>query len=236
MAGKRELVALLYRADWTRLCLSGEVHGVDASVPTMVTETRAPWDMPFPKAPPSPKAPPFEPSGPAASDWTLLLAPGRRYREESADGRQVRGCDGERVWRWFADLPPGVEIKFDSRPRPPHPELLAPSWLLAGYKLTIKGKVTACGRPGVRVLATPRRAERGWRAGHSAGLLPALRLPPVIQYDQVIAVVDAELGILLSCERRRGDHPAGVPARQLDQLHRVDSPHRLGVAAGVPEA
>ena len=207
MPGKRELVALLYRADWTRLCLSGEVHGVDASVPTVVTETGPRKDVPFP---PFPKAPPFETFRPETNDWTLLLAPGMRYREESADGRHAQGCDGERVWRWVADLPPGVEIRFDSRPRPPHPELLAPSWLLAGYKVTIKGKVTACGRPGVRVLATPRRAERGWRAGHSAGLLPALRLPPVIQYDQVIAVVDAELGILLSCERRRGDQSPEV--------------------------
>ena len=27
----------------------------------------------------------------------LLLAPGRRYREQTPDG--VRGCDGERSWR-----------------------------------------------------------------------------------------------------------------------------------------
>src|SRR5215469_195397 len=205
MAKKRELVALLYRADWTRLSLSGEVHGVDTSVPMVATET-GPWrDVPFP-----PKAPPFEPFGPEATDRTLLVAPGMRYREESADGRRVQGCDGERVWRWFAELPPGVEIRFDGRPQPPSPELLAPSWLLAGYKLTTKGKVTACGRPGVRVLATPRRAVRGWHTGHSTGLLPALRLPPVIQYDRVVAVVDAELGILLSCERRRGDQPPEV--------------------------
>jgi hypothetical protein len=207
MPSKRELVALLYRADWTRLCLSGEVHGVDASVPTMVTVTRARGDVPFP---PFPEAPPFEPFGPEANDRTLLLAPGQRYREENAGGRRVRGCDGERVWRWFADLPPGVEIRFDGRPRPPSPELLAPSWLLAGYKLTIKGNVTACGRPGVRVLATPRRAARGWRAPHVAGPLPAFHWPPVIQYDRVVAVVDTELGILLRCERRRGDQPAEV--------------------------
>src|SRR5215469_14397043 len=109
MAGKRELVALLYRADWTRLSLAGEVHGVDESVPTVVTKTGAGRDMPFP---PFPKAPPFEPFEPEATDRTLLVAPGMRYREESADGRHVQGCDGERVWRWFAELPPGVEIRF----------------------------------------------------------------------------------------------------------------------------
>src|SRR5215470_2905172 len=181
MPGKRELVALLYRADWTRLCLSGEVHGVDPLVPTVVTKTGAGRDDPFP---PFPKAPPFEPFWPEANDRTLLLAPGMRYREESADGRRVQGCDGERVWLWSADLPPTVEIGVDRRPRPPHPELLAPSWLLSGYKLTIKGKVTAYGRPCVRVLATPRRAARDWRAPHLAGL-PAFRLPPIFAYDQV---------------------------------------------------
>src|SRR6266568_778210 len=141
MPAKRKLVALLYRADWTRLCLSGEVHGVDRSVNTVLTETRAWRDAPFP---PFPKAPPFPPFGSEADDRTLLVAPGKRYREESADGRHVQGCDGERVWQWFADLPPEAEIRFDSRPQPPCPELLAPSWLLAGYKLAIKGKVTAC--------------------------------------------------------------------------------------------
>jgi hypothetical protein len=170
----------------------------DVNVTTVVTDMRSWRDMPF------------LPSEPEENDRMLLLAPGRRYREESAGGRRVRGCDGERVWRWFADLPPGVEIRFDGRPRPPSPELLAPSWLLAGYKLTIKGKVTACGRPGVRVLATPRRAARGWRTGHSAGLLPALHLPPLTRYDRVVAVVDAELGILLSCEGQHGDQPPVV--------------------------
>jgi hypothetical protein len=204
MPTKQELVALLYRADWTRLCLSGDVHGPDEPVMAGATVTTGPkgtWPMPDAR---------FLPFEPEVNDRILLLAPGKRYREESVDGRHVHGCDGERLWRWYADLPPEVEIRFDNRPRPPCPELLAPSWLLAGYKLTIRGKVTACGRPGVRVLATPRRAASGWHAGHSAGLLPALRVPPVIQYDQVVAVVDAELGILLSCERRRGDQPPQV--------------------------
>lgn len=29
MVGERELVALFYRADWARLCLSGEMRGLD---------------------------------------------------------------------------------------------------------------------------------------------------------------------------------------------------------------
>jgi hypothetical protein len=77
MTGKRELVALLYRADWTRLCLSGEVHGPGEPMMAGVTGTTAAtetWPMP------DPRFPPFERG---VNDRTLLLAPGRRYREES---------------------------------------------------------------------------------------------------------------------------------------------------------
>lgn len=48
MVDEPELVALLHRADWTRLCLSGEVRGLDG--------------------PPDPDA---------EERVTLLLAPGR---------------------------------------------------------------------------------------------------------------------------------------------------------------
>jgi hypothetical protein len=228
MPGKRELVALLYRADWTRLCLSGEVHGPGEPGMAGFTATAAPakmWPVPDPR---------FPPFAPEVNDRMLLLAPGRRYREESVDGRHVHGCDGERLWRWYADLPAGVEIRFDNRPRPPCPELLAPSWLLSGYKLTINGTVTACGRPGIRMLATPRRPARGLRAGHPVGLLPPLRWPPVIQYDQVVAVVDAELGILLSCERRRGDQPPQVSEfRSLTVDPEIDEARFTGPAGSV---
>lgn len=32
MVGERGLAALLYRADWARLCLSGEMRGLDESL------------------------------------------------------------------------------------------------------------------------------------------------------------------------------------------------------------
>ena len=38
---------------------------------------------------------------------TLTLAPGKRYRLATEDGSRVLGCDGERVWQWLADVPPG---------------------------------------------------------------------------------------------------------------------------------
>lgn len=47
MATERELVALLHHADWTRLSLSGEVHGGGWAT-SVFTGTRARPDMPFP--------------------------------------------------------------------------------------------------------------------------------------------------------------------------------------------
>ncbi|HEX8005434.1 MAG TPA: hypothetical protein VF482_03300, partial [Trebonia sp.] len=55
MIGERELVALLYRADWTRLSLSGEVYGSDERVLSMATfiqAHRADSGGPFPPFPP----------------------------------------------------------------------------------------------------------------------------------------------------------------------------------------
>jgi hypothetical protein len=204
MATERELVALLYRADWTRLSLSGVVHGAEEWTTSVFTETRARPGMPFPPHPPFPP-PGFGAGADPTAELTLLLAPGKRYRAEIPDGQWVKGCDGERVWEWFPELPPSTEVRLFGGPRPPLPTLLAPSWLLTGYRLAIEGEVTACGRAGVRVVAAPRgdARSRGTRPG-GLPLMP-FRWPPLVEYDHVSAVVDAELGILLSCERREGD-------------------------------
>jgi len=235
---ERELVGLLYRADWTRLSLSGTVQGVNTGLYSIFTETLdkgsgRSWSS---ATPPPPFTPPFSPppfspppeeplseeplseeplSGDVPSaERTLLVAPGKRYREDSADGSYASGCDGKRVWQWYAQLPPAVSLRFDDRPRPPFPQLLAPSWLLTGYDLALDGEVTVCGRPCVRVLATPReRGSRGetgnrgngWSA-RSVGIIPVPSLfdEAVETWDEVAAVVDAELGILLRCSRRHG--------------------------------
>jgi hypothetical protein len=171
MVGEQDLIALLHRADWRRLCLSGEVRGEQGV--------------------------------------TLLLAPGKRYREELPGERQVCGCDGERIWRWAADEPSGPRARLIGGPQPPFPLLLAPSWLLDRYELTIAGDTTACGRAAIRVEATPRRSlpDGPGPRGLSYGVLPVSprRASLSFRYDHVSAIVDAELGILLSCERRRGD-------------------------------
>jgi hypothetical protein len=237
MTGEQELVALLYRADWARLSLSGRVRGIDESTfsTLTVTEGRRPKrGEPFP--------PPFPPFSfapgqePGAAELAVQVAPGKRYREESPDGRQVRGCDGERIWLWVADPAAGTEVRLAGRPQPPFPVLLAPFWLLGGYQLSIEGEATACGRAGVRVVATPRpdvRRREGWdwrdgfdgldgleglerrvgwggRGGRGWPLIPPLRWSSFTRFDRVACVVDAELGILLRCECVRGDRSPSV--------------------------
>jgi hypothetical protein len=74
MLAERELVALLYRADWTRLGLSGEVSGVDETSLTMITHVQAghrETGGPFPPFPPG-----FTARRPELT--RLLVAPGRR--------------------------------------------------------------------------------------------------------------------------------------------------------------
>ncbi len=182
---------------------------------TTVTEERRPWrawrEHGFPPYPPFSFGP-----GPWRDDPepTLLVAPGRRYRLENSGGRHVRGCDGERIWLWLADLPPDTKVRLAGAPQPPFPSLLAPSWLLSGYELSIEGEAALCGRAGVSVVAVPRR-DASWRGGRGRGrgraLGPSLfGWPTSVTSDRVTAVVDAELGILLRCERQRGARPPDV--------------------------
>jgi hypothetical protein len=216
MTGEQELVALLYRADWTRLSLSGTVRGVDEPTFSMLSEGRRAR-----RGEPSPPPPPFPPfsfgSGkePGAAELTVLLAPGKRYREENPDGSQIRGCDGARIWLWVADPPTATEVRLSGIPQPPFPLLLAPCWLLGGYQLSIEGETTTCGRTGVRVVAERRRnaRERDGRTGRSSPgwpLIPPLRWASSVRCDHVACVVDTELGILLRCELVRGDRSPDV--------------------------
>ena len=221
---ERELVGLLYRADWTRLALTGTVRGGDTGVHTLATEaddgagsgrswTIGTFGPPFPQSGDADTEPHAETDTETDAERTLIVAPGKRYRESSADGSYASGCDGERIWQWYGQLRPGLTLRFDPRPRPPVPVLLAPSWLLTGYELGLEGEETACGRAGLRVLAARRdRGGRGMRNGRISGVMP---VPSLINarfetWDEVQAVVDVELGFLLWCRRRRGTGPAEV--------------------------
>ena len=205
MVAERELVALLHRADWTRLCLSGEVHEAGGPFPPFT----------------------FEPAPPRPHLMKLLIAPGKRYRRDSLDGQFARGSDGEHIWEWWRDPPPG-DVHLGGAPESPFPALLCPSWLLAGYDLEVGGPVSTCGRDGIRVAATPRRDASP--AG-AAPFQPSSPWPRVL-FDHVDAIVDAGLGILLRCERRKADHAAELIEFRSLTLEKVPDPAQFTAPAG----
>jgi hypothetical protein len=201
---ERELVGLLYRADWTRLALTGTVRGADWMPNTNFTHRWRSWEtgprshrFPLPDPPQWMTESTDEQWG---AERSLVLRPGRRYRVTSSGGSRVIGCDGERAWQWFAQPPTGTKVTFDHRPGVPVPELLAPVWLLLGYRLTVGEETTVAGRPGIAITGVARPGRIRGFAG--SALLPwgLLRRP-----DRVTAVIDAEFGIVLRRELSRGD-------------------------------
>jgi hypothetical protein len=229
MVSERELIGLLYRADWTKLTLSGTVTGTEPVTDIIIVQSARPPSGPWRQH--------ERVSGPSWSftpgvedaRCTLSVAPGQRFRADGTDGDWALGCDGTRMWHWFRDRPAdtsaqfdftGSEVRFDlsgsDRPRPPYRALLAPTWLLTGYSLALDGEETIAGRPAVRIRGTVRTvAERttrvGGRPGRSTGIgglfapLPRWLSGPEPRDEQVEAVVDAELGILLRCSRWSAD-------------------------------
>ena len=266
MVSERELIGLLYRADWTKLALTAMVTGAEPVLDTDITvqsdePLSGPWRRADGDPPPwrpedaGPPLPPglsghvppwmverlkekmrgarrergsgpawtFEPGGESAV-CTLSVAPGRRFRAEGADGSWALGSDGARIWHRFRDLPSDAEISFgflqlDDWPRAPYRALLAPSWLLARYSLVLDGEETVAGRAGVRVRGTVRTVAARpptWFAGRLGRNVGGL-FAPVPRWmsfehrdDEVEAVVDTELGILLRCSDRSADGPPRV--------------------------
>ncbi len=125
--------------------------------------------------------------------FTLLIARGRRYREQGEG--HLSGCDGERAW--CAERDDGAwYVETADRPEPPAARLLRPSWLLAGFTLEPGGPASVSGRDALRVVATPRIRDRS-----VTGRRPL---------DRVEVAVDAELGILLRCEEIFDGRPVRV--------------------------
>jgi hypothetical protein len=183
MASVSDVVGLLHRADWTRLSLAAEVNtGIDPVLSWKSTQAAMPpWQL---RKTPEPEGP----DGLRSRRLKLLIAPERRYREEPEDSGWVSGCDGERRWDQGGPGQPGAQdpAEMSGDPVPPLPALLCPAPLLTGFILDVRGPVTACGRDAVHVVATPRPSMHDLTGRRHLGL------------DRIEAIVDTELGILLS--------------------------------------
>ena len=185
MAEVRDVVALLHRADWTRLSLSAELYQEhDRGLTHQLRRTRS-ANIPEPAAE-------DVPAGVHSDSTTLRIAPGGRFREEPGDqdSGPVRGSDGVSGWVWFpSGSAPRPGLEAISGDEPPCPRLLLPSWLLSGYTLTVSGGQACQGRDAIVVTAARR---------------PVLCAPgPHLSRhlgDKADLLVDAELGILLRCE------------------------------------
>jgi hypothetical protein len=86
----------------------------------------------------------------------------------------------------------GSRLQIFGGPQPPEPELLHPAWLLSGFDLGPAVAVVVGGREGYRLVATPRPSS------------PGIEQTAWDETGRVEVVVDAELGILLRCERLAG--------------------------------
>ena len=156
MTGLRDLVALLYRADWTQLSLSGELttRADRSALPVAARASRT--------------GPPASPDAEAPPQWqettsSVLVAPGGRFRVENPardDHRDVTVCDGESCWRLLGDWAARQEACLGD---PALAQLLDPSWLLAAYDLEETGTIEAGGRAGLL------------RHRHAAAVRPARR-------------------------------------------------------------
>jgi hypothetical protein len=133
-----DLVALLYRADWTRLSMSARVTWqqdrairqqlhlrMDAQRPHRGAELP---EIPDPDQLPDPDEPDEPRTGLEESEHRVLLAPGERYRVEArADGDASSICDGESRWRIHAGT---ARRQQASGPDSAFHGLLTPRWLL----------------------------------------------------------------------------------------------------------
>jgi hypothetical protein len=178
----RDLVSLLYGADWTRLSLAAEVT---TSRDFDLGRTRGPVPPPFLGAARAGRVWEMATDQPGThvGRSTLLIEPGRRYREQGGD--HLSGCDGDRSWFAVRD-DGGWKVEAAAGPEPPLPLMLRPSWLLTGFTLETSEPVTVGGREALRVVATPR-----------PDVWPRASARP---RPRVHVIVDAGLGILLRHE------------------------------------
>ncbi len=186
-----ELVALLYRADWTRISLSATVssrrdHEVDRQLRRLAMDERNRALGPIPKLWRLPDDPYVGPGRPEGGEQRILLASGGRYRIEAEDGSLVAVSDGESQWVILG----GVARRCPADgPHRTLRGLVTPQWLIACYDLDIAGLTSAGARPAYRVAATPRAVSVRSDIRHYHLL------------DRVDVLIDAELGIILRSEQ-----------------------------------
>jgi len=200
----RDVVALLYRADWTALSLSATLRTwTDHGLRTRMRGTRPPG---APDDQDEPEQPVTETSK------QVLVAPGGKFRiSNTADPGLVSVvCDGESAWSIFAgrpeDGPPRMTRGPARGPGSGLDDMLRPASLLSQYTLDLAGTEQAGGRPAYHLVARPR-------------LSAARRLET--SPDQLVVLVDAELGILL--RREALFHRQPVERAELAEV-RLDPP------------
>jgi hypothetical protein len=207
MTSLPELVALLYRADWTRLSISAElVERRDMHLSAQVAE-RITADLRRASGgiwPPIPLRDHLRlltgghPSGtpPAGPRWTqtrqrILLAPGGRYRVAAADQpADLTFCDGTSCWV----MRDGTADRYSAEPPPtPVPDLMRPPWLLSRFRLADAGLAEVAGRVAHRLVATPRLP-----ADRVVAELFVARAHSLL--ERIDLLVDADTGIVLRHE------------------------------------
>jgi hypothetical protein len=172
MTGEPDLVTLLYRADWTTLSLTAEVHDTtDWGLRYRQARAHLPrWLGSDDEVP--------VPEGVGEFRGRLLVAPGGRYRVETDRRDDPEHADPEP-----AEFDPGAGVH--TRLTDPYAAMLRPVELLTGFVLLVREPLTVSGREAFDVVATPR--PRG-----------AAKMEPPL--DRVEVVVDAGAGILLRRE------------------------------------
>jgi outer membrane lipoprotein-sorting protein len=176
VAGLPEVIALLHRADWTRLSLSATVN-VQSDPDLLLSRMRA-------RLPVTTRGTLARMRASQSDRAALLIGLDGRYRlEHEGEDGLVQGNDGQGRWLWWRSGPSGPG-PFEARlsGERPVPVLFCPQDLLDRHVLEVLGPVTASGRDAIAITATPR----------AGGQL----------YDRVEAAVDAELGIVLRREER----------------------------------
>lgn len=201
--GLADVVPLLYRADWTRLSLSADLHRrhdsrlaqrlwLARSARSRPPGLRARFAAGVHAHDPGPDAGPkvWETHG------RLVIAPPGRYRFEVLAGPEnhLSVCDGQSVWEVGEDR---AERHGADGPEAVAEDLLWPSRLLATFSLALDGTADVSGRTTHRLVGRPRPAAS--RGSWNADLL-----------DRVLVLADAELGILLRYEEVFDGQPLTV--------------------------